>query len=99
MPVIGARPQKKIFYPDGETTISDRKIKELLELEKALIRCRLTEVIESGYFLSEIRKKKSFFYFLETGIHPFKDGNYIAEQTEEIGFIQYCRDRLKMSKT
>jgi len=90
---------KKIFYPDGETIISDRKIRELLELEKALIRCRLTEVIESGYFLSEIRKKKSFFYFLETGIHPFKGGNYIAEQTEEIGFIQYCRDRLKMSKT
>ena len=93
------QPQKKIFYPDGETTISERKIKELLELEKALIRCRFTEVIESGYFLSEIRKKKSFFYFLETGIHPAKGGNYVAEQTEEIGFIQYCRDRLKMSKT
>ena len=97
--MISAHQQKKILYADGQISISEEKIAELLKLEKAVITCRFNELVESGYFLSEIRKKKSFFYFLETGLHPTQDGNYIAEQTEEVGFIQYCRDRLKMSKT
>ena len=97
--MIGVHQQKKILYADGEITISEEKITELLKLEKAVITCRFTEVVESGYFLSEIRTNKSFFYFLETGLSPTRDGSYLAEQTEEVGFIQYCRDRLKISKT
>ncbi len=97
--MISAHRQRKILYADGQISISEEKIAELLKLEKAVITCRFNELVESGYFLSEIRKKRSFFYFLETGLHPTQDGNYVAEQTEEVGFIQYCRDRLKMSKT
>ena len=92
-----------IIYPGGEIFINERKIQKLLNLEQALIQSRQSELIESGYFLSEIRKSRVYFYFLETGLRPARDGStYIVEQAEEIGFIQYCqycRERLKMSKT
>ena len=92
--------RKRIAYADGEILIDERKIHELLKQEQAVIRARQSELIESGYFLSEIRKNRAYFYFLETGIQPARSGDlYVAEQTEEIGFVQYCQERLKMSKT